>query len=106
MRKMILTVSVVAMLCAGCTTYQKVTFKSDPPGADITVNGVPHGKAPVTARLRTDGPSFDASKWQHKVRATLQGYQNEEMILNSPSAYWNNTQPFPDEIVIKLEETE
>ncbi len=96
-RKLILLLFTLSFLSFGCT-YQIVRFVTIPDKADISVNGIPHGKSPVTARLLTDGFGADAFAKSHIIVATMDGYEDEKLVLRSPSSFWNNTKPFPDTI--------
>ena len=98
----LITFICLMIVCSGCATYQSVTFKSIPENADIYVNGITQGKAPVTVSLLTDAPATQMSDRRHTITAKLQGYQDEVLIMQSPSYYWSNTKPFPDIVEIRL----
>lgn len=86
----------------GCATYQSVTFKTIPEGADIYINGIPRGKAPISAKLVTDAAFTDFSYRKHTVVAKLDGYEDETITLQSPSYWLSDTKPFPNIIEIKF----
>ena len=50
-RPHLLLAFLAAHLLGGCATYQTVRIESDPPGAQIYVNGAPVGAAPVSKSL-------------------------------------------------------
>jgi hypothetical protein len=95
-------VSIVCLIivCSGCA-YQSVTFKSIPEKADIYVNGIPQGKAPATVSLSTDRFA-GCPDCRHTITAKLDGYQDEVLVMQSPSFWMSNTKPFPDIVEIKL----
>jgi len=99
--KLILFVFSLITLSFGCT-YQTVRFNTIPEQADIYVNGIPHGKSPVTAKLLTDAFNADSLSKTHIIIAKMDGYTDEVLILRSSSAFWNNPKPFPDTITLKL----
>ena len=95
-------VSIVCLIivCSGCA-YQSVTFKSIPEKADIYVNGIPQGKAPATVSLSTDRFA-GCPDCRHTITAKLDGYQDEVLVMQSPSFWMSNTKPFPDIVEIRL----
>jgi|GEM_PF-1167319 len=86
----------------GCATYQSVTFNTIPEGADIYVNGIPKGKAPVSVKLVTDAAFTEFSYRKHTIVGKLDGFEDEIIILQSPSVWWSDTKPFPNTIEIKF----
>jgi hypothetical protein len=75
-----------------------------PPGAEIFVNGMPKGREPVAVTLATD--SFaDTLTRVHEIAGRLDGYEDEKVILRSPSSFFSDTQPFPHEVTLKLRKT-
>ena len=100
-RTLILLVLALFILPFGCT-YQMVRIVTIPDKADISVNGIPHGKSPITAKLFTDGFGADAFAKSHTIAARMDGYEDQKLFLRSPSSFWNNTKPFPDTIALEL----
>ena len=67
------------LLLSGCATItssdnQQVTFSSDPPGANVSINGVPQGTTPVTIML-------DKRAGDQIVSIQKEGYQVEQFKL-------------------------
>jgi hypothetical protein len=91
----------IAVLTIGCT-YQMVRFETVPEKADVSVNGIPLGAAPVTAKLVTDGFATDFSYRRHIIVARKDCYEDEQLILQSPSIFFSDTRPFPSTIAIRL----
>jgi S1-C subfamily serine protease len=100
-RKLIPLILVFSVLSFGCT-HQMVRFETIPDKADLYVNGIPQGKTPVAVKLVTDAFATDYSYRRHTIIAKMEGYQDETLVLQSPSSFWNNTKPFPDTITLKL----
>jgi hypothetical protein len=102
MKKKIAYFSLLILLIAltGCA-YQSVTFKSIPEKADIHVDGIPQGKAPVKVSLSTDRFA-GCPDCRHTITAKLDGYQDEVLVMQSPSFWMSNTKPFPDIVEIRL----
>ncbi|MBI3292358.1 MAG: PEGA domain-containing protein [Elusimicrobia bacterium] len=72
-------------MLAGCATIinqttQAIGISSSPIGASVTVDGVPHGKTPVVAKL--------SRKNHHFVRIELAGYQPYEAALTRHVSGW------------------
>lgn len=86
----------------GCATHQKVTIKTDPPGADIYVSGIPQGKSPVTVKLLTDAAFTTYEDRKHIIIAKKPGYEDEILTLQSPSVWLSDTKPFPESITLTL----
>jgi hypothetical protein len=93
---------IIITLLSGCATSQNVTIKSVPSNADIYINGIPHGNAPVTTKLVTDAFAQSLSDRRYTVTAKLAGFEDGILILQSPSTYFSNPKPFPDIVEIKL----
>lgn len=74
---------------------------SDPPKARILVDGVDRGPEPVTASLATDSFANMLGK-KHELVARLDGYEDESLNLESDSAFFSNTHPFPNSVTLKL----
>jgi len=102
MKKKIAYFSLFILLIAltGCA-YQSVTFKSIPEKADIHIDGIPQGKAPVKVSLSTDRFA-GCPDCRHTITAKLDGYQDEVLVMQSPSFWMSNTKPFPDIVEIRL----
>ncbi|MCX5821629.1 MAG: hypothetical protein NT047_17235, partial [Deltaproteobacteria bacterium] len=85
MKKKIASFSLFILLIAltGCA-YQSVTFKSIPEKADIHIDGIPQGKAPVKVSLSTDRFA-GCPDCRHTITAKLDGYQDEVLVMQSPS---------------------
>ena len=71
----------LALAAPGCATILKgrtdqITVVTDPPGAQVVVNGEPKGLSPVTFAVPSD-QSLD-------IKATRDGYKPEE-VSNEPS---------------------
>ena len=103
MKKKIADISLFILLIAltGCA-YQSVTFKSIPEKADIYINGIPRGKAPAKVSLLTDRFAASGQDCRHTITAKLDGYQDEVLVMQSPSFWMSNTNPFPDIVEIRL----
>ena len=81
----IVSVVLAATMLAGCATImnqttQAVGIASNPTGASVTVDGTPHGKTPVVAKL--------SRKDHHIVRLELAGYQPYEATLTRHVSGW------------------
>ena len=100
-RLAVCALAVVPALLSGCSTFQTVTIQSVPPGAQIAVDGVPRGTAPVKVRLLTDS-FLGIGRKPYEVVASKAGYSDQKITLNSESAMYNNPQPFPEPVVITL----
>lgn len=88
------------LLLSGCA-FQDVKVMTDPPRADIIVDGAPQGKEPVTAKLATDSFANVLGK-KHEIVAKLEGYEDEVLRLESASNFFSDTSPFPRAITMKL----
>jgi hypothetical protein len=69
--------TLATVVCSGCATLfsgtdQEVTFTSDPPGAQVLLDGVPMGNTPLTVEL--DRSTFRRSY----VTLRAQGYESEK----------------------------
>ena len=93
---------VLGTLGAGCTSYQEIRISTVPEKADVYVNGVPLGPAPVKAKLITDAAGTNFEYRRHTIMARKDCYLDEKLTLQSPSRFWNNTKPFPEAITVKL----
>lgn len=102
MKKFVFGILALVILTSGCATYQTVTFKTIPENADIYINGVPKGKSPVTESLVTDAAATDFSYRRHTIIAKMEGYNDEVLVLQSPSYFFSNTKPFPEVVELKL----
>lgn len=98
----VLLVLTLSVLSSGCISYQMVRFETIPEKADIYVNGIPQGKTPVTVKLLTDAAGTDFSHRRHSIVARIDGYEDEKLVLQSPSYFLSNTKPFPETITLKL----
>lgn len=86
----------------GCAAHQEVTIRSVPEGAQISVNGVPYGPAPVKARLITDA-FMGVGRTPYDVVATKAGYHEKKVTLTSNAFMFNDARPYPDPVVITLD---
>jgi len=69
------------LLTVGCVSSKTVNIYSEPPGANISLDGHPKGTAPVT-----DDLEFDDSEAVHLVEATMPGYKKATInIAYEPS---------------------
>ena len=95
----ILTCGVVAALCltlAGCASiitgsHKKVTFKSTPEGATVTIvdkkgKTVAEGITPFTTKLRKGGPYFAGRRYT--VQFAKEGYFDSKVELKSTMNGW------------------
>jgi len=105
MKNCLLIILAFSILSFGCT-YQAVNIVTIPDKVDIYVNGIPHGKSPVTAKLLTDGFGADSFAKSHLIIARMDGFEDEKLVLRSPSSFWNNTKPFPVTVTLKLRKIE
>ena len=62
-----------ALLLSSCS--ESVQLTSDPPGADVQINGQSYGKTPVTLSLS----DFDFTDYQ--LTLTKMGYQDKTIVL-------------------------
>jgi S1-C subfamily serine protease len=102
LKKFVLLALTLSFVSSGCISYQMVRFETIPDKADLYVNGIPQEKTPVTVKLVTDAAGTDFSYRRHIIIAKMEGYQDETLVLQSPSYFWSNTKPFPDTITLKL----
>jgi hypothetical protein len=101
LRKSVLLALALPVLSFGCAVaHQTVRFETIPDKADLYINGIPQGKAPVTANLVTD--AFANIGQTHAIVAKMDGYEDKKLVLESPSRWFNNTKPFPETITLKL----
>lgn len=63
---------------AGCAAYQNVGIESDPPGAEIYLDGKPVGQTPQTLRVPRDAA--------HTVYLKKEGYRPELVVLEKRAA--------------------
>jgi hypothetical protein len=73
------------MLFSGCATIvngttQKVAFTSEPPGATVTVDGVPIGNTPTSIDLKRDSV--------HSVTFEKDGYVASEHTVIQGASWW------------------
>ena len=102
LRKSVLLALALPVLSFGCAA-QMVRFETIPDKADLYINGIPQGKAPVTAKLVTDSfLNLDPTHQTHTIVARMDGYEDKKLVLKSPSFIFNNTTPFPETITLKL----
>jgi len=76
---------VACVMLAGCATImnqttQSIGMSSNPTGATVTVDGAPHGKTPVVARL--------SRKENHFVKMELEGFEPYETTLTRRVSGW------------------
>lgn len=90
-----------ALLLLNACAYQTVRIASDPPQAQIIVDGSSLGAAPASARLSVDSFANVLGK-EHEITAKLKGYEDEVVKLVSDSTFFSNTSPFPAVITLKL----
>ena len=88
-------------LLSGCATYQTITVQSVPSGADISLNTVPRGQAPVKLRLLVDS-FMGMGRAPYEIVASKPGYEDKKISINSDSFVFNNARPYPDPLVITL----
>ena len=71
----------ILLLClalAGCAAYQNVSIESDPPGAEIFLDGEPIGTTPQVLRVPRDR--------DHSVYLKKEGYRPELVVLEKHEA--------------------
>lgn len=68
----------LALLLAGCASYQNVGIESDPPGATIYLDGKPVGVTPQTLRVPRDAP--------HSVYLKKEGFRPALVVLEKHAA--------------------
>ena len=76
---------VLAVGFAGCATIitgtsTDVSIDSDPPDAEIEINGQDYGETPATVSLDSDR--------SHVVSLSLEGYEEETIRLNKGTTGW------------------
>lgn len=69
----------LGLLFGGCSTIvngttQSVSISSDPPGAEVQVDGNPAGNTPISVELKR--------KNNHLVTIMLEGYQTQQITIN------------------------
>ena len=79
------TLVLVAFMASGCGTIingsnQDVAFNSSPTGARVTVDGLQMGTTPTVIGL--------SRKDSHTVEFSLDGYENQSMIINRSVSGW------------------
>jgi len=105
LKKSVLLVLALSVLLVGCTT-QMVRFETIPDKADIYINGIPQGKAPVTAKLVTDSfLGLDPAQQKFMIVAKMDGYEDKQLDLVSHSFIYNDPEPFPGTIKLRLRRT-
>lgn len=68
----------LALALAGCAAYQNVSIESDPPGAEIFLDGEPIGTTPQVLRVPRDR--------DHSVYLKKEGYRPELVVLEKHEA--------------------
>ncbi|MBC8105946.1 MAG: PEGA domain-containing protein [Anaerolineae bacterium] len=77
----VIGLAVLLAMCAGGCGYSKAfTIRANPPDAQITVDGVPRGRGPITEQF-----TFDASRSSHRVTATRLGYTEFTKVITPES---------------------
>jgi sirohydrochlorin ferrochelatase len=72
------TALLLAVCLAGCSAYQNVAIESDPPGAEIFLDGKPVGPTPQNLRVSRD--------LDHTVYLKKDGYRPELVVLEKHEA--------------------
>ena len=67
-----------ALLSSGCAAYQNVGIESDPPGAEIYLDGKLAGQTPLELRVPRDAA--------HTVYLKKEGYRPELVVLEKHDA--------------------
>jgi sirohydrochlorin ferrochelatase len=68
----------LAVCLAGCSAYQNVAIESDPPGAEIFLDGKPVGQTPQRLRV--------SRELDHTVYLKKEGYRPELVVLEKHEA--------------------
>jgi hypothetical protein len=68
----------ILLLLSGCAAYQNVGVESDPPGAQIYVDGKLEGVTPLELRVSRDAP--------HTVYLKKEGFRPELVVLDRHEA--------------------
>lgn len=68
----------LALCLTGCTAYQNVSIESDPPGAEIFLDGKPVGQTPLKLSVSRD--------LDHSVYLKKEGYRPELVVLEKHEA--------------------
>jgi len=87
---------------SACQTYQTVVIDSDPPGAQIFVNGAPIGDAPVSKSLLVDAAGVPMKDRVHQIEARKECFYTEKAVLKSDSNFWSNSKPYPEKMTLRL----
>lgn len=64
------------LLTPDTDTLLTVTLASDPPGADLSIDGLPAGRSPLTIKLKAG---------EHRASASLDGYSSSEKTITVES---------------------
>ena len=95
-----LAILAVTIFCIGCAS-KVALIKSEPPGANVTVNGNYVGKTPVTYRFRDDWQISIRGTDDYIVEATLEGYHSDTRVFKDTSDF-ANPEFVPDVIFFEL----
>ena len=68
----------LALLVPACAAYQNVAIESDPPGAEIFLDGKPVGTTPQNLRVSREAP--------HTIYLKKEGYRPELVVLEKHDA--------------------
>ena len=68
----------LALCLVGCTAYQNVAIESDPPGAEIFLDGKPVGLTPLDLRV--------SRNLDHTVYLKKEGHRPELVVLEKHEA--------------------
>jgi len=87
MRRIVLSITALCALCAstGCAaivsgTDGDVTIRSQPPGAEVSINGLPRGTTPLTLRL--------SRAESHVMTVSKKGYETESREVEHTFNGW------------------
>jgi len=84
----------LALLLAACASYQNVAIESDPPGAEIFLDGKSVGDTPQSLRISREQP--------HTVYLKKEGFRPELVVLEKHDANDDIDYLTPADVVKRL----
>ncbi len=84
----------LALLLCGCAAYQNVAIESDPPGAEIYLDGKSVGSTPQNLRISREQP--------HTVYLKKEGFRPELVVLEKHDAVDGIDYLTPADVVKRL----
>ena len=88
MKKLLSGYLAIVILCfqTGCASIvsgkeQDISIRSNPMGADVTIDGMPVGKTPVTTEVKR--------KRRHQIKVTKEGYIEETRVTKKGFNWWH-----------------